>query len=192
MFYSMMRALLRTLYRMIFRIELIGLHHVPTSGPTILCANHISNFDPPNIGIHIERQINYMAKKELFQVPGLGAILRALGCVPVNRSAVSLDAIKTAVNTLKEGKLIAIFPEGTRNSTEPPKKGAAMIALRAKAQVVPIAIVGRYRLFGKMKLVYGEALDLTPYYDSKQADTLDVVTSLIMQRINELKEQHKF
>lgn len=190
MWYTSMRALLRIIYAVLFRIERIGVDNIPSDGSVILCSNHISNFDPPTLGMYLERQMHYMAKEELFRVPVLGYIIRQLGCFPVKRGGVSKEAIKSAIQVLGEGKMIAIFPEGTRNSTAPAKKGAAMIAIRAQATIVPAAIIGNYRIFSKMKLVYGKPIDLTPYMENKSTDVLEQVTNLIMDRIHQLKVKH--
>ncbi|PLT45627.1 1-acyl-sn-glycerol-3-phosphate acyltransferase [Paenibacillus pasadenensis] len=178
---------------MLFRLKAEGLQHVPADGPVILCSNHISNFDPPTVGIKLDRKVHYMAKAELFEVPVLGKLIHGLGAFPVKRGGVSKESIRTAITLLKEGGVMGIFPEGTRNSGgDAAKKGAAMIAMRSGATVIPVAIVGSYRLFGKTRVIYGPPVDLTEFIHSSSGDTLEQVTAKIMSDIAKLRERALF
>ena len=188
MIYTFCRAVLRGAYSLLFRLEARGLEHIPAEGPVMLCSNHISNFDPPTVGVTLGRKVHYMAKAELFAVPVLGRLITALGAFPVKRGGVSKESIRTAISLLREGNVMGIFPEGTRNSgADSAKKGAAMIALRSGAVVIPVHIAGSYRLFRKTTVTYGSPVDLSEFIDSPAADTLEQVTNTIMRRISELK-----
>src|SRR5690606_27525178 len=127
------------------RLEAKGLENIPESGPVILCANHISNFDPPVVGIPVNRKVHYMAKQELFNIPGFGWLIHKLGAFPVKRGGVSKESIRLSIQLLKDGNVLGIFPEGTRkNAGGMGKKGAAMLAIKAQATVIPVGIVGSY------------------------------------------------
>lgn len=127
-----------------------------------------------------------MAKAELFKVPVLGWLINKLGAFPVKRGGVSKESIKTALNTLRGGHVMGIFPEGTRNSDSGvAKKGAASFALRSGAAVVPAAIVGSYKPFRRMTVIYGAPIDLSSF-DGKGSESLEEVTDVIMGRIHEM------
>jgi 1-acyl-sn-glycerol-3-phosphate acyltransferase len=185
--YEFLRVVLRALFAILFRLKAEGVENIPENGPVVMCSNHISNIDPPLLGAPFERKIYYMAKEELFKVPILGWIIPRIGAFPVKRGGVSKESIRTAIGLLDEGKMIGIFPEGTRHAAGQAKKGAAMIALRSQAVVVPAAIVGQYKLFQPMKIRYGKPIDLTPYRAADfEGDAAEQVTALIMQHIQQL------
>ncbi|WP_334071604.1 MULTISPECIES: lysophospholipid acyltransferase family protein [Paenibacillus] len=192
MIYSFCRGALRLIYKLLFRLEAHGLEHIPAEGGVLLCSNHISNLDPPTIGILLQRKVHFMAKKELFDIVGLGWLIKQLGAFPVKRGGVSKESIKTALTLLREGHVMGIFPEGTRNKGEDAgigKRGAATFALRSDAAVVPVAIIGDYKLFRKMKVVYGPPVDLSAFKEDKGPDAAEMATEAIMARIAELKSR---
>ncbi|PZD93507.1 1-acyl-sn-glycerol-3-phosphate acyltransferase [Paenibacillus sambharensis] len=189
MIYRICQFLLDVLYTLLFRIRAEGLEHVPDHGPVLLCSNHISNFDPPAVGLKVRRRVHFMAKAELFSFKPLGALLTAIGAFPVKRGGVSKESIKLALQLLKDGQVMGIFPEGTRSvpgMEGAAKKGAAMIALRSGASVVPVAITGSYRLFGKVIVRYGPPVDLSIFEGDKDPELLERVTDVIMAHIREL------
>ncbi|WP_375103452.1 lysophospholipid acyltransferase family protein [Paenibacillus sp. RS8] len=188
MIYVFCRGLLRLIYAIVFPLKIVGEENVPKEGGVLLCANHISLLDPMTIGIKLDRQVKYMAKAELFEVPVLGWLINKLGAFPVKRGGVSKESIKTALNTLRSGNVMGIFPEGTRNSDAGvAKKGAASFALRSGAAVVPAAIVGEYKPFRRMVVVYGAPIDLSQFVGAG-SESLEAVTDVIMERINEMKK----
>ncbi|GFR36868.1 1-acyl-sn-glycerol-3-phosphate acyltransferase [Insulibacter thermoxylanivorax] len=189
LFYRISRMIVRFIYWILFRIEVIGAEHIPKSGGVMICSNHKSYWDPTTLGVGIERPIRFMAKSELFKVPVLNWIIRALGAFPVKRGRVSKDAVRQSIRTMQSGKLIGIFPEGTRNKDELglAKRGAAMMAIRADAVVIPAAIIGDYRWFRKMKVVYGEPIRASEYGIEREAE----LTEEIMSRIRQLITEHQ-
>lgn len=192
MSYKIFRALLKAIYRVLFRIEAKGIENIPAEGPVIIASNHISLLDPPAVGILIDRQVRFMAKEELFKIPVLGFLIRSFGAFPVKRGGVSKDAIKSAISLLRSGEVMGIFPEGTRSSgAAGAKKGTAMIAIRSEAIIIPTAIIGEYKPFRKMYVMYGKPVHIQPIIDEKPDDLLDAVTAEIMKDINALR-QSKF
>jgi 1-acyl-sn-glycerol-3-phosphate acyltransferase len=139
------------------------------------------------LGTWVPRKVHYMAKAELFKVPLLGPLIRGVGAFPVKRGGVSKEAIRTAISLLEEGKVMGIFPEGTRNETVGMgKRGAVSMAIRAKAAVVPVALVGSYRPFSKLIAVYGTPIDMRPYAEQGTTESMEEATELIMSRIREM------
>jgi len=197
MSYTIFRAILRFIYRVLFRIKATGTENIPAEGAVIIASNHISLLDPPAVGVLIERKVHFMAKEELFKIPLLGPLIKSFGAYPVKRGGVSIDAIKSSINILKSGKVMGIFPEGTRQKTDDPnaslgaKKGTAMIALRSKAVVVPVAIVGNYKLFRRTLIVYGKPVDIESVTASEGQDIYEAVTGEIMNQIHKLKASVK-
>ncbi len=191
-FYRFIRAVLRLIYRALFRIQITGAENIPADGGVLLCSNHMSYLDPPIVGIFIKRPVRFMAKEELFKVPVLGPIIDKLGAFPVKRGGISKDSIRTALKVLREGGIMGIFPEGTRNSqSSVAKKGAAVFALRSDAAVIPVAIIGQYKLFSKIKVVYGKPVDLQAYKGKEATGTAEEATEKIMAEIRQLMKQNQ-
>ncbi len=162
----------------------------------MLAANHTSNFDPWPLGIPLwpQRQLRFMAKSELFN-PLLAPFLRAAGAFKVRRGEGDIEAVRTAVELVKDGEIVVMFPEGTRRQKGLRKKrvarahtGAARIALGAGAPLVPAAIKGTDRLsrLGPLRVVYGEPLDLSDLEGLDQKTSSEQATERLMARIEEL------
>lgn len=190
MLYVIFRSLLHAIYAVFFRLEAKGLENIPSEGAVVLASNHISNFDPPTVGVKVKRQVLFMAKEELFKIPVFGALITSFGAFPVKRGGVSKEAIKSAISLLNSGKMLAIFPEGSRTNTGAAKKGAAMIALRGEATIVPVAIVGNYKPFRKMLVCYGEPIDLASKMQDAEGDQLEMATNIIMEGIRKTAERY--
>ena len=162
----------------------------------MLAANHTSNFDPWPLGIPLlpRRQLRFMAKSELFN-PVLAPVLRAGGAFKVRRGEGDVEAVRTAVELVKEGEIVVMFPEGTRRQKGLRKKhvarahtGAARIALGAGAPLVPAAIKGTDRLsrLGPLRVVFGEPLDLSDLDGADMKRASEAATERLMARIEEL------
>ena len=172
---------------LLYRLEARGIRNIPLEGPVILCSNHKSLQDPITLVVWVPRKVHYMAKEELFRIPLFGSLIRAVGAFPVKRGGVSKEAIRTAITLLQSGNVMGIFPEGTRNeSVGMGKRGAVTMAVRSKAVVVPVALVGQYRPFRKMLAVYGAPIDLGPFVEQGTTEGMEEATELIMSRIREM------
>ncbi|CAG7611802.1 1-acyl-sn-glycerol-3-phosphate acyltransferase [Paenibacillus solanacearum] len=191
MLYLTFRFLFRIMFSLLFRLKAVGKENVPAEGPVVLCCNHISNFDPPVLGTPLDRKVHYMAKAELFELPVLGYVLPRICAFPVKRGGVSKESIKLSIQLLRSGEMLGIFPEGSRsNAGGMGKKGAASLALKSGATVVPAAIVGNYKLFRQMKVVYGSPVDISEFADSG-SEGLEQATDKIMTAIRSLVKQHE-
>lgn len=155
---------LSPIVKFIFNLRVEGAENLPSQGAVVLCCNHLANIDPVLLGSVIGRSLNFMAKAELFKVPLLKGLIKALGAFPVNRGAGDNAAINTAIAILERGDVLAMFPEGHRNKVggEPKqfKKGAALVSFRTGAVVVPAAIVckGKVRVFNRKLIRVGRPM----------------------------------
>lgn len=148
MLYSILKPLAVALMRLLFRLEGRGAEHIPAEGPVLIVANHSSVLDPPIIGGVCPRQLTFLAKAELFRIPGLGGLIRRLGARPLRREGADPGALRTARRVLAEGKALLVFPEGTRGeegTLREAKPGAALLAVQSGATVVPAYVHGSGR-----------------------------------------------
>ena len=174
-----------------YRAEVKGLENIPKEGALIFCGNHRSYLDPPLIVCTATREMNFLAKKELYKNKFLAFLGWAFQAIPVNRDAKDVKAIKESLKILKRGDCIALFPEGTRNGIEKGEKlkdGVAFFAIKGGAKVLPCGIKGGTKGNRKVTITYGEPLDYTNYKDVKDKEILDKVTNEIMDKINELAQ----
>lgn len=192
--YRFFRALFRVFYQVVYRWQIIGLERIPSQGGVILCSNHISNLDPPFIAAPLERQVLFMAKEELFHMPGVGWLITKFGAFPVKRGMSDRGALKKALQVLGEGQVLGIFPEGTRNKTGKlgqPYSGAALFALKSEATVIPVAIIGTWKPFSRMKVLYGDPIDLSRYRNVKlTSELIGEASNHFMQEIQKLLDEH--
>ena len=185
------------LFRFLFRGSTQGLEHVPMEGPLVVASNHGSHLDPPLLGHALGRPVAFMAKAELFAIPLLGVVIRACGAYPVRRGASDREAIRTATAKLEEGWATGVFLDGTRQANgrvNNPLPGAALLAARSGAPLLPVAIVNSHRALGSgriwprlvpLQLRVGTPI---PPPASRRRPDLDVTTALLKERINDLLE----
>jgi 1-acyl-sn-glycerol-3-phosphate acyltransferase len=143
--YRLTRTVLLPFFLVYFRLQRIGVEHIPRSGPLLLAANHRSFLDPFVIGSLTRRPVYYVAKRELFARRWQAWLLNALGAFPIDRGAGDADAMATARAILQRGDCVVIFPEGTRvrdGPLGPPRRGIGRLALETGARVVPVALTG--------------------------------------------------
>jgi 1-acyl-sn-glycerol-3-phosphate acyltransferase len=191
-FYDFAKSVVYGIFKPWYRIEAIGLEHFPKEGGVLLCANHIHNFDPLVVGIMAPRPVHYMAKEEIFSVPVLGNIVRKCNAFPVKRGFNDREALRTGLKLLKDGHVFGLLPEGKRSKTGEIGKGlsgAGFFALRTTALVVPCAIIGPYKSFRKLKIVYGQPIDMDEI--RKEKASAEQVTELIMSKIDKLRKEHQ-
>ncbi|HBZ09421.1 MAG TPA: 1-acyl-sn-glycerol-3-phosphate acyltransferase [Bacillus bacterium] len=191
-FYHFARSVVKTIIRPLYRIEVIGLENFPESGGVLLCTNHISNLDPPVVGITCPRPVSFMAKEELFRVPVLKTILPNVKAFPVKRGMSDRGALRKGLSLLKEGEVLGLFPEGTRSKTGKIGKGlagAGFFALRSDAKIVPCAIIGPYKPFRRLRVVYGKPINFTEIKEEKIS--VEDATQMIMDEIKKLADTHQ-
>jgi 1-acyl-sn-glycerol-3-phosphate acyltransferase len=148
--YALVRGLMAPLLRLWFRMHVSGAGHIPQSGAAIIAPNHKSFWDSFFIAVCTPRHLRFMAKTELIEAR-YGKLLVRLGAFPVRRGQSDADALETARTILRQGGLLALFPEGTRirdpDELGHPRRGAGRLALETGAPLVPAAITGTEKLF---------------------------------------------
>lgn len=191
MLYRICRGILKPIFYIFYNIKVEGKENLPANGPLIICANHTSAIDPIILAVSLPYTMNSMAKAELFKSKLLGYFLSKIGVFPVKRGEADIKSIKTSLKLLKENKIMGMFPEGTRNKTGEVKAepGIAMIAVRAEAPVLPIAIISNYKLFNKTTVKIGKPMQLDQYYDQKlQSEDYQNISLEIMKYINQISK----
>ncbi len=180
--------------KIFFRRKVYGRSNLPGRKAFIVCSNHICWRDPTAVGtaLPIDYKIHFMAKNDLFKNALFSYLLKKAGAFPVNRNEADFGAIKKAYQLLKEGKIVGMFPEGTRSTDGLMHKaygGAALIAVRSGVPVLPVAIAGPYRLFKPLRIYIGPPFVLPPLvYNNKfeKKKQLEELSAEIMDHIKRL------
>ncbi len=164
--YSLARFCLEGLVGAVTGWKLEGRGHVPRTGGLIVASNHISFFDPPLIGTACVRELHYLAKEELFRSPVLGPLIRRFNAIPIRRGMADLSGLTRAMDVLKAGRALIVFPEGSRmrdGQLHPARPGVGMMAVNTEATIVPCFISGSDRpnqwllRRGTLRLSFGPA-----------------------------------
>ena len=190
-FYGFARGLVNGVAHLLFRVKIVGVENVPKDENFVICSNHKSNFDPIMVGISMPVELKFMAKEELFRFKPVAKLISALGAFPVKRGKSDVGALKSAIGALKSGGSLAVFPEGRRSPKThlgQGKGGAALIAVKAGVNILPVGINGRYGLFSKITVNIGKPIDLSQYFDTKvDSDTIKSITDhMLMPAISML------
>jgi len=174
MTYWVMRALFIVFFRLFGSWEVSGHGHVPEAGAVLITPNHLSFLDPPLVGCALRRPGWFMAKAELFKIPGLRWLIRGMHAYPVKRGVPDRASLKQTLAYLKNGEIVCVFPEGTRSVTGelgPVEMGIGMLAVKTGAPVVPVGIRGTDRMLprdakrlyrAKIRIRFGPVLQLEP------------------------------
>ncbi len=164
-------------------------------GKAVLTMNHTSNLDAVNIVLGTFEKKYFLAKKELFKNKLFGAFIKAMGGIKIDRQSADVGAIKNALKVLKNNKKLIIFPEGTRNKSDnvelgEVKSGAAMLAIKAKAPIIPVWVYNRPHAFRMTKILIGKPYELDEFYGAKiTEEVLDKASEIVSQKLNQLKQQ---
>jgi 1-acyl-sn-glycerol-3-phosphate acyltransferase len=162
----------RILTSTMFDIKVYGRHHVPMDGGVLMVSNHQSYLDPVLVGVQLGRPLSYMAKAELFENPAFAWLIRSLEAFPIRKGEGDKAAIETTIRELEAGKMLLVFPEGTRTldgQIGPMERGIALVIRRAKVPVLPTVIDGSFEAWKERKIFrpwpiavcYGPAMDFS-------------------------------
>lgn len=173
--FNLLYCIIRPVMAVVYPTKYYGRENIPEEG-CLICGNHSSGWDPFFIvfGLTRKRPITAMAKESIMKTPVVGFVLKKAGVFGVKRGASDIGAIKHALEALKNGKYVALFPEGTRIKSREegdPKTGAAMLASRAGVQVLPVYIPMKKKLFRVNKVYFGKPMTLE--HEGKRANSKD-------------------
>jgi 1-acyl-sn-glycerol-3-phosphate acyltransferase len=191
--YWKMRQLIGVLFRLLTRMEVKGVEHIPAEGGCLLVTNHISRLDTPSLLVAANRRIYPLAADKYKSFPVFNWLLNISEAIWINRTEFDREALLKSIDVLKRGDVLGIAPEGTRSrsgSLQKAKSGVAFLAARTGVPVVPVGITGTNTMmqdFSRLRrmqicVMFGEAFYL-PKYGKLTADELDAATDLIMGRL---------
>lgn len=192
--------------RVLFWMKVEGRENIP-EGAAILAPNHTSYMDPPVVGCAAwPRRCCFMGKAPLFQIPVLGWYIRRVGCFPVHQNTADRQALRTALEVLRLGELLIMFPEGTRSGDGyllEPQTGVALLAKMSGAPVVPTAIIGtreilpadpRLPRWHRLQVVFGEPMYYQRFAEQYESDrqAREAFSHELIRRIGEMMESRGY
>ena len=178
--------------KLLFGMRVVGSEMVPRTGGLLVASNHISELDPPIVGMAIPRTVFFMAKAELFETTFGSFWLRKLGAFPVVRQRVDRDALRTAEGLVRAGGAVAIFPEGTRStdgSMLPAKGGIGLLAMRCDVPILPVRVSGTDRpmkaILGRppVEVRFGTPIPVERIRSVERESGFRAVASLVMESV---------
>ncbi len=198
-FYGCFRGLFIAIGRVLFRFRTVGTEHMPRHEGLLVAANHASYLDIPALGCALPRRVYYLGRYDLFPNRLLGGILRSLGWIPMRHYRLDRESFRTAIELIKGGKAVVIYPEGTRSKDGrlgPGKPGIGIIVAETGCRVLPVYLEGthdvlpvgaRWPRLRPIRVRIGESIDFSSdaaQYAGKQF--FQHVSRTVMERIAEL------
>ncbi len=189
-FFDCCREVVLFLLVLFYRLKRIGVGHVPSSGAVLMVANHQSFLDPPAVAVGIRhRQTDFLARGGLFSFKPFGWLIKQLHAMPIKQGAGDAGAMKATIAKMNAGKMMVVFPEGSRTpdgEMHPFQRGIAVLLKRTDCQIVPVGIAGAFdawprhkklpRLFTKRIVVcYGEPIDAKALMEAGTDQALDTL-----------------
>lgn len=198
-FYNFFKLCLFLIFKTFFFMTAKGRSHFPEEGGCILASNHRSFLDPIVLGVAAPRPVHFMARQSLFKVKILAVFMRLAGTFPVRRQGADVAAMKRAIRRLKQGQIVALFPEGTRSPDGCLGKGrigTAVLAAKAKVKIIPAFIKGTYKAMPKgakfikpsrVSVTFGPVLDPADFLPGNPGrEDYQKFTDVLMTRLGEL------
>lgn len=197
--YLVARVFFLVLFRIIFRMRVYGLKNIPRGGGALMISNHVHNADPVLMMAACPRPTHFMAKEEIWKVPVASWIAIKTGAFPVRRGTADRGALRRADEILRDGRLVVVFPEGTRSVTGGLTKafpGVSLIATHSGAPLLPIAVLGtedlpgngakqkkRDRIWPKTTIMFGEPFHLETHKPDGSRWPLEELSDAMMIEI---------
>ena len=163
--YNIAKTLVKWAVQLLFFLRISGKENIPAEGKIIICSNHKKLIDPALVAACTKRHIAFMSKQELYSNPVIRFFMKQFGTIPVNRDGNDLQSIKQSLQVLSSGGALGIFPQGTRslNDEKKFKPGVSLLAIRTNTPLIPVHIIGNYKLFRRMSVVVGKPISLEKY-----------------------------
>ena len=195
--YTFARGVIWIINALIFRSKARGVENFPQEESCIILSNHISAWDPLTIAnFYKVSEIHFMGKESLFKNRFLRALFMKLHAFPVSRGASDLGAMRVAMQVIRDGHVLGIFPEGTRQKDDRMQSietGVAVMALKSDVPLVPVHLSGKYRWWGRVRMVVGKPIEIDDLR-AKRADsqTLEALKTRIIDAVNDLRPLSDF
>ncbi len=194
MLYWILRPLLWLFYKVFYRVKVFGKENVIKKGKNIVVCNHLGKADVLAVGALYPNKTVFLSKIEWYENKVFGYILKKLGTIPLDRDKPSLSSIKDGLQVLKDNKRLAIFPEGRRNfetnDLQEIKQGTALFAVKGQAQITPVIIYDRLKMFKKGYVIVGEPFDFSEFYGQKFNEEVSTkCTEILTNKMRELQQQ---
>ena len=189
--YFIARLLAKTVNLICFNLKVYNRENNNNDGNCMIVSNHVTWWDPVILGGVFRKQVHYMSKAELFRGETARALLNQLGAFPVERGQADFGALKKSIQLLKSGKCLGIFPEGTRieGGFGEFQKGAAAIAIKTNARIIPVCFDNPYKMFKKRcRLIIGESFRLSEKVDVKEKDAAEKGTVVLKAALENLAD----
>ncbi len=186
-FYRILKPFLGLLFRLYYHPQIIGKENIPKDGAVLIVGNHKHLYDQCLAILATKRPIHYLAKKEYFDGK-MAWFFKMAGCIPVDRSKKDSKATQLALDVLKQGFVLGLFPEGTRNRTNefllPFKFGAVSMAKKTNAKIVPFGLTGDYRFRSKNLMIrFGEPIQVTADLEKENERLMQAVKDLMLENL---------
>ena len=196
MLYKFACFLVRWYYKIFFFARVTGIENLPEEGGYAFCGNHISNNDAPLVASLIKKQVAFLAKKEVCDVPVLGAFLKKVGAIPIDRDKKDIAAIKESLRVMKSGMGLMVYPQGTRMKEITPesvKPGILSMAHKAGVPVIPFGIAGKFKVWSGVTVNIGAPITTDEIGKILEGDSKEEInknlSNLLYTRIKELAEE---
>lgn len=202
MVYFIVRNIVLLLFKIILHLKVYGRENVPKKGAFILASNHVSYLDPPALSCASPRVLHFMARHDLFNNRAFGALIRALNAFPVKRGGIDPSAFKEAIERLKNGQVLLIFPEGKRSvigELGAPQPGIGFLSITAEVPILPAYINGtrealpkgaRFIKPGPISVSFGKIIEpKNLMYSSDKKEAYGQLANYVMNEIKNLKKE---
>jgi 1-acyl-sn-glycerol-3-phosphate acyltransferase len=191
LFYRIVRPIVAGIPRLLWRVRIVGAENIPKGGGFILAPSHRSMMDIPFVATVTHRRIRFMGKASLFRLPVIGTLFSWLGGFPVARDGTDRKAVRQSVAMLRDGEVLCVYPEGTRQNgpkIQPLQPGAAYLSLRSGVPIIPLGMAGTEEVlrsrkdpiprFGRVVIVVGTPIVPPPMSAGVvPRDRVDAVTA---------------
>lgn len=181
-------------FSLFYPLKIYGKENIP-SGACIFACNHFRAIDCGFVANAYNKDISFLAKKELFKNKLVAKIVTSYGAIPVDRDKPDVKSLVSALKVLKLGHKLCIFPEGTRNKSgtnvlQDIKGGTMIFAVKAKCPIVPMMLSGKAKLFRKTKLIIGKPFELAEFYDKKLSENdLNEMSAILREKMLETQSK---